>query len=61
MRQPNHITIYGIPNLLDSFAKIDGRYVPARPLAVPQTKGRWELAWMVLTGQADCLEWPGQP
>lgn len=60
MRQPNHITSFGLHNLLDTTTCINGNYYLARPLAVPQTMGRWKLAWLVLTGKADCLTWPGQ-
>jgi len=36
----------------------DGRYVPARPLA---PSWDWLRAtWLVFTGRADALIWPGQ-
>lgn len=35
----------------------DGRWVPARPLG---GWGRWRAAWLVFTGRADALVWPGQ-
>lgn len=60
MRQPNYITSFGLDNLKDCAALIDGRYVIARPYAMPSPIGRWRMAWMVLTGKADCLVWPGQ-
>lgn len=43
----------GLPN---------GRYVPARSYASNQLKffGRWRAAWLVFTGQADAVTYPGQ-
>lgn len=34
------------------------RYVPARPLA--PSWGQWKALWLVWTGRADVLHWPGQ-
>jgi hypothetical protein len=41
----------------------DGRWVPARPQTASQLDpfGRFKAAWMVFTGKADALVWPGQP
>ena len=33
-------------------------YVPARPLA--PSWDRWRAIWLVFTGRADALHWPGQ-
>lgn len=38
----------------------DGRYVPARPLGWQSWTMRWKAAWLVFTGRADALLWPGQ-
>ena len=38
----------------------DGRYVPARPMAFQSWERRWKAAWLVFTGRADALLWPGQ-
>lgn len=40
----------------------DGRYVPARSLTGSQLNpwGRWKAAWLVFTGKADALTFPGQ-
>lgn len=39
----------------------DGRYVPARPLPFyGGIVGRFKAAWLVFTGKADALVWPGQ-
>jgi len=37
----------------------DGRYVPARPMGFYSMRSRIRLAWMVFTGKADALIWPG--
>ena len=38
----------------------DGRYVPARPLGWQSWTMRFKAAWLVFTGRADALTWPGQ-
>jgi hypothetical protein len=40
-------------------AKIDGRYVTARPVGLQTVFGRFHCAWLVFTGRADALTWPG--
>jgi hypothetical protein len=44
----------------DAQAAIHGVYVPARPLYGGTWIGRAKSAWMVFTGRADVLHWPGQ-
>jgi hypothetical protein len=36
------------------------RWVPARPLGYPSLRERIKAAWLVWTGRADALIWPGQ-
>lgn len=38
----------------------DGRWVPARPLGFCSLGNRIRCAWIVFTGRADAVEWPGQ-
>lgn len=39
----------------------DGRWVPARPLPWESSIfGRFKAAWLVFTGRADAVTWPGQ-
>jgi hypothetical protein len=38
----------------------DGSYVPSRPLGWASWLQRWRAAWLVFTGRADALLWPGQ-
>ncbi len=40
----------------------DGRYVPARSYSWNQLRpfGRWKAAWLVFTGRADAVTYPGQ-
>jgi hypothetical protein len=38
----------------------NGCWVPARPLGLFSFRSRLRLAWMVFTGRADALVWPGQ-
>lgn len=39
----------------------DGRWVPARPLGFYSLYNRARCAWLVFTGRADAVTWPGQP
>lgn len=38
----------------------DGRWVPARPIGFQSLRHRIRATWLVWTGQADALIWPGQ-
>lgn len=40
----------------------DGRWVPARSYALNQLRpfGRFKAAWLVFTGRADAVTYPGQ-
>lgn len=38
---------------------INGTYVPARPMGYASIKQRFKCAWLVFTGKADALVWPG--
>jgi hypothetical protein len=38
----------------------DGKWVPARSLGYPSILMRFKCAWLVWTGKADALIWPGQ-
>jgi len=38
----------------------DGRWVPARALGFMSFGQRVKAAWLVFTGKADALTWPGQ-
>jgi hypothetical protein len=38
----------------------DGRYVPARPIGWGGMRHRIKATWLVWTGRADALVWPGQ-
>ncbi len=46
-----------IPTLTE--CEIDGKWMPARPLGYYSFKNRLNLAWLVFTGKADALVWPG--
>lgn len=38
----------------------DGRWVPARPVGFYSIRTRINAAWLVFTGRADAVTWPGQ-
>jgi hypothetical protein len=57
--------IWRLDELLEYFkggtrALVNGCYVPARPLGFYSLGNRMKAAWMVFTGKADALIWPGQ-
>ena len=56
-------TIYSLEGLLKSIkgeqAEIDGKWVPARPLGFYSIGHRIKAAWLVFTGKADAVTWPG--
>jgi len=57
-------TIYTLERLLKTAvegteAEIDGKWVPARPLGYYSIKHRIKAAWLVFTGKADAVTWPG--
>lgn len=39
----------------------DGRWVPARAHGYASIRERFRATWLVWTGRADALVWPGQP
>ena len=53
--------IYTLKSLLETTvslqANINGKWVPARPLAGPLSL-KIRAAWLVLTGKADAVIWP---
>ena len=62
MRQPDIYTASRrcLDSILSTTTEIsDGSWVPARPIAhnAFSWKWRWKLAWRVLTGTADILQW----
>lgn len=61
MRDPN---LFGVEELVrcagSNSAKIDGRYVPARPLGFASLRWRLRITWLVFAGKADAVTWPGQ-
>ena len=59
-------SIYKLENLYNMVARNDvscglpdGRYVPARPLGFQSARYRLRAAWLVWTGRADAVVWPG--
>lgn len=40
-------------------AKTSEGWVPARPMGYPNIASRIRAAWLVFTGRADALIWPG--
>lgn len=59
----NGTTIWDLKDLAKScnenHAQIDGFYVPARPLGWTSIPYRIKAAWLVYTGKADVVTWPG--
>lgn len=43
-----------------TFVEVEkGKWMPARPLGHYSLCNRLQLAWLVFTGKADALAWPG--
>jgi hypothetical protein len=58
-------SIYTLENLVRTANSVqawlpDGRWVPARPEGFWSIRYRWKAAWLVWTGRADAVIWPGQ-
>jgi hypothetical protein len=39
--------------------QVDGKWVPARPEGFASLRMRLRAAWLVFTGRADAVTWPG--
>jgi hypothetical protein len=59
-RYPSFFTAYRFAELNESAVEINGRWVAARPLGFCSFYRRIKGAWLVFTGRADVLLWPGQ-
>lgn len=59
-RYPGILRVEAVLRGSETSAFINGRYVPARPLAFCDRFQRFKAAWLVFTGRADALLWPGQ-
>jgi len=44
----------------EELAKVNNQWVTARPVGYPSLIRRFKFAWMVFTGKADAVIWPGQ-
>jgi hypothetical protein len=59
--------IYTLESLFSMFkpdggrcdVEINGKWFPARPLGFSSFRYRCKAAWLVFTGKADALTWPG--
>lgn len=63
MKSPNIVALKSIEDYLRSGpqAQIRGHgWVPARPVGYSSLRSRLKAAWLVFTGRADALIWPGQ-
>lgn len=61
MKSPN---IFHLGHLLDYVRKVsvqvDGSWVPARPIGMYGLMPRLKAAWLVFSGKADAVIWPGR-
>lgn len=62
MRDPNIIrmTPQWLAGINDTQVNIHDAWVPARPLGFASLSYRLRATWLVWTGRADALVWPGQ-
>lgn len=62
----NAPTVYDLAALLEwvtnggCSAHVNGVWVPARPCGFYSIGNRLRCAWLVFTGRADAVVWPGQ-
>ena len=61
MKDPDiiYMTQEWVKGLDEVTTEIDGRWVPARPLGLSSIWYRLRASWLVFTGKADALRWPG--
>jgi hypothetical protein len=61
VRYPNITTVASVLDTARTAStQINGQWVPARPLGFMSLSSRLRAAWLVFTGRADALLWPGQ-
>lgn len=63
MRYPNTVNAYRIAagEYNNTQAGVPGQgFAPARPMGFASIQSRVKAAWLVFTGRADALIWPGQ-
>ena len=51
--------IWEVADMAPTMAEIDHKWVTARPLGYYSLSNRIKLSWLVFTGRADALIWPG--
>lgn len=58
---PNLYTLEGLLRACDGTVQacVDGKWVPARPYGFYSFRHRVKCTWMVFTGRADAVTWPG--
>lgn len=60
MKYPNIFTLKSLAKTCNEVSvEIGGRYMPSRPLGYPSFRHRLAAAWLVFTGRADAVTWPG--
>jgi len=59
--QLRHLVDYLQNNPVETGIKVDDKelWVPARPVGYPSLCQNIKAAWLVLTGKADVVIWPG--
>lgn len=59
-KAPNITTLRNVLDTVETCSVcINGLYIPARPLGFYSLRYRIKAAWIVFTGKADALVWPG--
>ncbi len=60
-KYPNIFFLKDLLEMVDTVStEINGKWIPARPLGYPTLGSRLKAAWMVFTGKADAVVWPGE-
>ncbi len=60
-KYPNIWALSGLLHTVEDIeTNINGKWLPARPLGYPSLRSRIKAAWLVFTGKADAVIWPGE-
>ena len=59
-KTPNIFTLESlITGITENQTEIGGKWIPARPEGFYSLRYRIKAAWLVFTGKADAIVWPG--
>lgn len=61
MKYPNIYEVRALVSVASTNqTNVKGKLVPSRPMGYPSLRHRLRATWLVFTGRADAVVWPGQ-